>query len=230
MSGRLLRIAARIASPIVQRDVKVHPRTKVYKYIDGATAKTIRGIPGYVLTSLVPGSGMAYINVMGADVPFYTFEVAGLVEWPGDDIVGIQLDDDVREHMSGMGQLPSRQAYRRVVEIIESGRESADWNEYVSLVRTFKPGWAMTNPKGTGAPGEGIVNVPVDMRLLDGEELLAVMEKLGWDPAESVRGLRGNGAPYDWPTILAGLSVSEDAISGPESSWDWGRIEAELAG
>lgn len=142
--------------------------------------------------------GLYYISVVGFKHPLWYVDAEGLTPYPFDSIVGFKIgnikhiytNQEVEKYLLSLG-----------VTIGDTGFPLGEYNQKtVDMIRSWRPGWQW-NPQITeGTPGESIINEVVKPILVDGQELIKVLRQVKEynliDPAEAIKQLLSNGAPY----------------------------------
>lgn len=192
-----------------------------YKFTN-YVGKSVNTVPGYCCTG---ENKLFYVNMVGLTVPVYRFEIENLQPWVDDDIVGMVWEPSMAQ-ICQKYRIPNEQipdALKKLsLEAQERGGFAGDQREkFTCWARMFQPGWHWTPEIEIGCPGESIVNAKTRMDLVDGQDLLDLIEQADQEGLASKAALieeaKTNGVPYniDWNDLVA-ESVASQITDDPD--------------
>jgi hypothetical protein len=149
---------------------------KGYKFVYVSSLMDyIKDKPGYCCADIIM-DGLFYFSVIGTGHPLYVFDLpSGLVPWPHDDIVGLSRGQDTNAVKAYMAQFGLNNS--DIPRVISSDEKLLSTEIGSGLVSLFEPGWIWTPKIKTGVPGESIVNAVCNMRRVDGDEMLGLIDR-----------------------------------------------------
>lgn len=219
-----------IAKRISSSDPKIYGKMMAYKRLE-ETEKSITRIPGYCMVDLghQKNDSLYYIKMFGLEIPFYWFEISGLIESPFSDIVGYNINSANPEKIKKIKEsMTNEQIYEALLKIEQNKSQDQDIEYTFGLIRAIEPGIVKTSSGGAGFIGEAIINIPLTINLLDGEMLVNIIQKADLPMTEVFDQIRNNGADYDWPELLKALQVNYRLYEYDERKWNWNKIRDEI--